>query len=425
MTYLQISPFVHILLEPLNRKKYEIELFYSSGGSWFETKQNRGKKHLLEHCIASRIKSMDYKTFKAYQFQENIFLNAFTSPLYMGLYSSGHKKDGHKMLDIVLEMAFMPTFDQAILEQEKEVVLREISERSGDPNYRLHYQTMSQIFTPLSTENHQTLGDKEMVAQTTIQDFEQLHQENLEQSHIILCLSGNAVKLEAVAEKVQNYLSLKENPLIQAVLGDSYKKPVNFSPPSAFQNFNILPIVSELAHKHVDFTIYIPCKLDFTNKPASKVFEELFLKYYGVLYSRLRDELGLVYGLHSSFDFEAQHLMINLSCEENYVKQIIFEIEEVFSNFKKHFDATKFRQLKSIINKKVEISKDSLGTETSLALNSLLTFGLPQNLDEYKAKIKKVSRDDVKELYSSLEKGLKTKKITIVSQNKEIEKYRV
>lgn len=425
MTYLQIEPFVHLILEPLNRKKFEIELIYSSGGSWFEKPQNRGKKHLLEHCIASRIKSMDYKTFKNFQFEKNIFLNAFTSPLNMGLNATGHKVDGEDMLDIILEMAFKPTFDQQILDQEKEVVLREISERSGDPNYRLHYQTMQKVFTPKSYENHQTLGDSDMVRQTTLADFDDLHSENLENSHIILCLSGNAVKIETAVNKIKNYLSRKHDPAIEAVANKLTKKPVNFFPGSVFNDFKVLPVVNELAHKHVDFTIYIPCRLDFDNKPASKIFDELFLKYYGVLYARLRDELGFVYGLYSSFNFESQNLLINLSCEETYVKQIILEIEDVFSDFKKYYDPIKFKNLKSIITKKVDISKDTLGSETGFAQNSLLTYGQVENLDDYRRRIKKVSKQDLNKFYANITQGLKDKRVVLVSQDQAIEKYAI
>jgi zinc protease len=423
MIYLQIEPFVHLILEPLNRKKFEIELIYSSGGSWFEKPQNRGKKHLLEHCIASRIKNMDYKTFKNFQFENNIFLNAFTSPLNMGLNATGHKVDGEQMLDIILEMAFQPTFDQQILDQEKEVVLREISERSGDPNYRLHYQTMEKVFTSSSYENHQTLGDSQMVKQTTIADFNSLHQENLENSHIILCLSGNAVKLEKAVSKIKQYLSQKQDLAIMAIQNEKTKKPVNFYPGSIFQDFKVLPVVNKLAHKHVDFSIYIPCRLDFNNKPVSKIFEELFLKYYGVLYSRLRDELGFVYGLYSSFNFETQNLLINLSCEQKYVKQIILEIQDVFGNFKKYYDPIKFKNLKSIITKKVDISKDTLGSETGFAQNSLLTFGVVENFDDYRKRIKKVTKQDLYSFYTNLEQGLDNKKIVLVSQDESVNEY--
>jgi predicted Zn-dependent peptidase len=343
----------------------------------------------------------------------------------MGLNATGHKADGEDMLDIILEMAFKPTFDQQILDQEKEVVLREISERSGDPNYRLHYQTMEKVFTEKSYENHQTLGDSDMVKQTTIADFDALHKENLENSHIILCLSGNAVKLETAVGKIKDYLSRKQDSAIQAVENRATKKSVNFYPGSVFQDFKVLPVVNKLAHKHVDFTVYIPCKLDFDNKPTSKIFEELFLKYYGVLYSRLRDELGFVYGLYSSFNFESQNLLINLSCEEKYVSQIISEIEDVFSNFKKYFNPVKFKNLKSIITKKVDISKDTLGSETGFAQNSLLTYGIVENLDDYQKRIKKVTKQELQVFYTSLTHGLKDKRVVLVSQDEAIQKYAV
>ena len=66
--YTQITPFIHLLTNDQPRAKTELEIVMTSGGSFFESDRNSGKKHLMEHCIASRTKEMDYKTFKDYQF---------------------------------------------------------------------------------------------------------------------------------------------------------------------------------------------------------------------------------------------------------------------------------------------------------------------------------------------------------------------
>lgn len=206
MPYLKINYRTHLFIQELDRKKTEIEIIFHAGGSFFEKPEDRGKKHLLEHCIASRTKDMDFQALKDWQFRESILINAYTGPLTMGFTAEGHKTDFQKMFEVLWEMAITPTFDQSILDREKEIVLREISQTRGDPNYQLYFDVNALVFTEDSYSNHQVLGDEKMVAQTTIQDLYRLHRESLEQSHILILLSGGGIDQNFVLEKIKNFL---------------------------------------------------------------------------------------------------------------------------------------------------------------------------------------------------------------------------
>lgn len=203
--HLQVKSRTHLFYQKLDRKKVEIEIIFHAGGSIFEGEGDRGKKHLLEHCIASRTKDMNFQDLKDWQFEKNIILNAYTGPLTMGLTAEGHKEDFLEMFKVLWEMAVSPTFDQSILDREKEIVLREISERRGDPAYQLYFDVNALVFTPDSYDNHQVLGDEKMVAQTTIEDLYRLHQESLAQSHIIVLLAGGGIELEPVLQILRDF----------------------------------------------------------------------------------------------------------------------------------------------------------------------------------------------------------------------------
>lgn len=200
MIYEKINERIHILHYPLERFRFEIELILHCGGSVFEKEQNRGQKHLLEHCIASRTKDLDFQALKDFQFASNVSLNAYTGPVTMGLTATGHRDDLQKVLAILWEMLNKPTFEQSILDREKEIVLREISERRGDPAYELHYFVQNQIFTKDSIENHEVLGDPDKVATTTILDFQNLHSQSLEDSQIIIQIGGGQIDMAKIKE---------------------------------------------------------------------------------------------------------------------------------------------------------------------------------------------------------------------------------
>ena len=318
-TYTLIQPNVHLICNPLVRSSLEIEVILTSGGSWFEAEADRGRKHLMEHCIASRTADMDFITFKNYQFRENIMINAYTSQNSLAVTAKTHASKFTQALEKVLEMAITPTFDNDILTQEREIVLREISERRGSPDYKLHFWTMDQICQPGSADTHEVLGSSEQVALTTLGDMIRLQHQNLEQSNLIVIVSGGSVDESEATRIINEILNKAENPFIQSFAKTETKNPITFQPPNKLKSFQLQPLVHELAHEHADVSIFIPCTVGLENLATQNVFKELFLNYYGVIYHRLRDELGYIYSLHSSFLFNTQMLELNLSCELQYI----------------------------------------------------------------------------------------------------------
>jgi predicted Zn-dependent peptidase len=203
--YIKISPFLHLVISPADRQKINMEVLFNTGGSLFESPEDRGRMHLLEHCICSRTKDMDFWQLKDFAFRNNIVFNAYTTPISMAVNASGHSSDFEAILKILLEMAFSPTFEESILEREKDIVLREINERRGDPNYQLYFEVMEQIFTKDSLENHQVLGMSEIVAETTLKDMKRLYGEMLGRSMAVIELSGGGFDKKSCLENLYNF----------------------------------------------------------------------------------------------------------------------------------------------------------------------------------------------------------------------------
>ncbi len=420
MNYTKIAPSIHLITDDLERKKFEIEIVYSTGGSWFESRVNRGKKHLMEHCIVSRTKTQNFKQFQEFQFAENLFFNAFTSTTSMGVSGSSHFKDAQLLTKTLLEQAVTPTFDEEILKQEKEIVLREISERSGEPSYRLHYDLMAKIFIKSSYDNHQVLGDSKMVSKTSFQDLDFLHTQNLESSQLIISLVGGDRDKAEIGNQIKEFFLSGKGEKFDKINDQSLKNLINYSVPSVFKEFSYLPVYHKLAHSHVDMHIYIPVVVDFETKATRKIFEELFLNYYGVLYDKLRNEKGLVYSLYSSFQFSTQSLYLNLSCEQNHVKEILQIVEEVFSDFKKYFSKNKLETLLKVVKKKIEMSKDTPWSLASSLYDNLINYGEVEDLDGLLKKLGKITEKDILQFYKTVGDGLKRKKVVVVSNNKGI-----
>jgi predicted Zn-dependent peptidase len=422
--YTQITPFIHLLTNDQPRAKTELEIVMTSGGSFFESDRNSGKKHLMEHCIASRTKNMDYKTFKDFQFANSIAINAYTGPLPLAVNATTHSSKFETAFDSLAEMIFEPTFDQAILDQEKEIVLREISERRGSPEYQLYYWTMNQLFPKGSLETHETLGNAAMVAETSVKDFLELHEQNLANSHLIINLSGGSVEEDYVKSVVNKYLSHSTNN-IKNILDIEQKNQVNYRPKSDLAKFEYLPLVHELAHEQSEITIYIPCEVNFDNLPATKIFKELFLSFYGVIYSRLRDELGYVYGIYGNFRNDLQTLEIGMSCEIKYIAPIVSEIKQMLGNWNKYFDLKKFDELKAVLTMKIDMAADEPSQANSHTEKILRTYNQIELHSEFGQRLSSVQPEDVQKLYENLMNNLEKIQVLAVSKDKTVEGVKI
>ena len=413
MQYQLLGNKIHLIFQPAERNEVNLEFTYSSGGSWFEQPGDRGKRHLLEHCLVSSTKDMNFEQLKDYCFANEINLNAYTGQLTMSIVASGHKEDFLKILSLLLQFFLQPVFFQTDLDREKEIVLREISERSGDPNYVLYYDTLKQIFTPDSLDNNQVLGLSEEVAATTIADFSRIYQQILTDSHLIFKISGG-FDPDIASDTIKSSLATL------GLLNQTATYSVNFLPANKFNNFASLFYVHPFGHQHAEINLFLHCPVSFELKPAQDVFRNLYLRYGGILYDRLRDELGLVYSLHGQFRKSTQALEIQLACELPHVRTIMQEIESVFSDFERYFRPEKLDQMKDKMRKREAIATDKPSFLVDFAESNLLSFGVVEEYENYSHKVQAVTREEIFQIHQHLQSSWSSRKVVVVSRDEQI-----
>ncbi|GAB4144192.1 MAG: hypothetical protein OHK0017_02470 [Patescibacteria group bacterium] len=414
LKYQQLSPNFHLITNfSKDRFKTEFNLQFTAAGAWFEEDSQRGVSHLLEHCILGRTKDLDFKGLKDYLFKENIYSNAATGIMGMYLTLSGHKSDSDKMLDLILEFGLKPTFSEDIQNQEREIVLREISERRGDPNYRLYWEIAKQAFQPGSRYLCEVLGSAEDVRNSNLETFQAIHHRMLNQSHVVLSVAGGIDDEQRLFDKIKTQSDL---------FGVNQALPVNYSPENKLHSFKYLPIVSDLAHEHAEITIYLPCPVKMDNRPERYFIQQLLLRHpEGYLYNQLRNELGLIYGLQSAYDQSLQCLIIEMSCEIKYIPQIVDKVKEVFSDFEKVYKPEKAKILKQISVKKQEMSQDEPQAVAEFLVDNLTDFGVPMTFTEYVKQLDKVNDELISDVYHAIQSGLPQIQIVASSNNHELE----
>jgi predicted Zn-dependent peptidase len=420
VNYTQITPSIHLLTHSMDRQKSQLDIILTSGGSWFESKENLGRRHLMEHCVVARTNSLNFNELKDYAFKNNLGLNAYTSPLDMGFDGFSHHSDFNKMLDILLETSLKPNFVEEDLLREREIVLREISERRGDPNYKLYYQVCDQVFTKESIANHQVLGDEELVAKTTLPDFSKLYSQATKQSHLIIKAAGGGIDDNIIIEKLQSYLSDTNSEWITNLSNMEEKIALDYTPKNEMQEFSFKTFQSEIAHKHAEVSIFLNCPINFETRTILPFLSNLYFKYGGILYDKLRDELGLVYGFSSYFHQDTNRIELQLSCELKYVNKIIDETIAVFSNYEKYFKPYKFEEFKQILTKKQDLASDTIGVEVNHTYKTLRDYGVVESYQEFCQKIYGITQADFENLYQYIHSNLNSMQVMVVSKDEKV-----
>jgi predicted Zn-dependent peptidase len=385
----------------------------TAGGSYFEQKGQKGVRHLLEHCMVGRTKDLDFEALKNFLFEKDIYNNAYTGRLSMDFILAGHRSDNQIMTDLLFEFAFNPTITNDIVDREREIVLREISQYAGGPNYRLNRTLIQSIFEPESCVHCEVLGERDDVKNATLDTFETIRKQMLEQSHFIVTAVGGGIDLNSLVSRLESFAS---------AIDSSKTLPINYQPRNVLKKFKYLPVVDDLGHDHAVINIVIPCPVTLDNRPVRAYLKELlFEDPIGVLYNRLRNELGLVYSLSYNFDISSDTLSIELACEIEHIKQIIDEVSEVFSSFDKVFSDERVKTIRDLVIKRRELNEDDPGFIVDFTVNILTDFGVIVNYEDYVRLVEQVTLDDIRKLYNTLCENLNEKQIVVVSNKHEIE----
>ena len=411
MQSLQLTPKLLILLDEKDRQSTKVEFWYTHGGSWYEQGSDHGRRHLLEHALVSRTKELDDNQFKEYCFEQNFRTNAYTSAGVINLNGSSHKNDALKLVELFAELYFKPTFSEATLVKEREIVLREIADRQGDPEYQLWQDIGAKIYTEGSLDRHETLGTSEEVGATTLEDFERIYHQILNDSTLVISVAGGGITMGQIKQIITPYTT--------TLLTDSKPLPHDYTTTLSVKNFQTF--YHPLAHQAAAVNLILPFVVDFQSRATRSVFAELFLGYNGSgLYDYLRDELGLIYGYSSSFDLPSQSLQLELNSEIELVPKILEGIHTYFQDFELRFDQKKFEVLKRNTLKKFEQARDSLGFDNNFAIENLLAYNQVESIEEYINKLNMVSELDVQNLYETVYKNWPNTTAIVTSRKQEV-----
>ena len=164
--------------------------YFFAAGSRFETENQVGLAHFLEHCV-----------FKGTQKRKAIHilsridsvggeLNAYTAKEEMCLHASFSKEHTAKAIDLLSDISIHSIFPPKEIEKEKEVILDELNSYMDSPSDKIFDDFEAELFKNHSLGNN-ILGTKESVESFTRADLENFVGSYFTADNLVISFVGN------------------------------------------------------------------------------------------------------------------------------------------------------------------------------------------------------------------------------------------
>ena len=383
-----------IFLPNKNTKSFLI-LINIKVGSNNELKTEHGIAHFLEHMMFKSTKSYSSQQLLEKLDYYGTSYNAMTSNEYTLYYIKGSIKQSKVIINIMKEIFFYPRFLDKDIEKERGVVKDEYLIYANDDDSIISDLTMSHLYgdTP---PGRKILGTLESIKSFKRKDFIQFRQKYYRPENTCLVVYGNF-----------NTSSMKK------YITSNFNKKMTVIPCSPYIHKNPIQTKPKILYKYLKSVQRTYIQIAFHSYPRNSdktygldiLSNILSSGMSSILFTRLREKLGYVYGISShQYGFnQFGTFIIDTNCNNKYTTKVINIILEELTKLKKKLVskddliAAKNNVTNSILFSTE--SSDSLAryySIVSLFYNKLVTH------NDLNKQYQKVSANDIKNIANEL-----------------------
>lgn len=283
-------------------------MFLANTGSRYEQVSEEGLAHFFEHMV--------FKGTKRFPLAKNISetldsvgadFNAFTSKEYTGYYVRSAAANFALALDVLSDMLFAPELRQTDIDREKGVIVEELKMYKDNPSSHIADVFEQMIFADQALA-HPIIGREETINSFKTADFQRFLQKFYGPENLLLVVAGDLQNLakgqDELLEMIQQALGKMQddrcdqrNPFPKA-LAD---QPAEIGQKTlSLEKFKLVERPTEQAHL---IMAWPALHANHEDRYALQVLSALVGgNMSSRLFSKVREELGLAYYVHSDLD---------------------------------------------------------------------------------------------------------------------------
>ena len=383
----KLSNGLTVLFYPYEREKVVTVKLCVKVGSSYETENQAGITHLIEHMIFKGTKERGPEEIAGAIEDRGGYMNAFTSYDYTCYYVAGPSEITETALKVLSDAVFHPYFPPEELKKEKEVVIEEMKMRLDNPATVLFETLMSSSYTSYPYKRP-IIGYEKTVRSFSRQDLLNYVNEFYTPDNMVLVIVGN-LSIKKVFSLVEKYFTnLPEREL----------KKVSF-PEERYVSHPVLKWVErDVREGYFAFSFPAP-SIRSDDAPVLDIIAEILGGGESSrLYKRLKRELGLVKSISASSITPVGPGLFEISgtADPKNFKAVVKEVLNVVKDLKDG-DISQEELEKA----KLQVLSDfTYSQETSEGLSGILgsfqlTRGTYKDILWYKKRIKETTIQDI------------------------------
>ncbi len=362
-----------------------------------------GIAHFIEHL---NFYESDGSTATDFYAKYGSEVNAFTTFDYTcyHLYATNAIKENvNHLLDFVLT----PNFNKKMVNKEKNIIIEELSMDQDLPDTKFFYTHYKNLFHKYKYSEFIT-GTKEDVESTTIEDIELVYDNFYHPKNMFMVVTGNIDPYD-MAKLVEENLKKKKLP--------AYKNP---KPKKYREDSKIVNAYTELEGNVENAKVKISVKTPLSVfKNVDEV--ELRLMFSLIMNSNfgptsdLKEDLmekGLINYMGANRSFIGDYLIMTVTIETKYPKDVIKEIKEQFKKLEMTEENLR-RKVNSNIATLVLMFDDIMNVNSTIQ-DEVLTYG--NVVDNLKEHLENITLEEINKVIKKVD--IKNMAVTVLNPKK-------
>ncbi len=384
LTIKQLSNGIPVIFEEIEYLRTVSLGVYVKAGSAYETKENNGISHLLEHMF---FKSTAHRTSKELADEMAHIggnLNAFTEKESTSFYVTTLEDQLQTSIELIGDMLCNASFLEDELEKEKGVVLEEIDMYDDSPEDLVHEMLQKLVWKdePLGFI---ISGEKDVVNGITREELIQYKEQVYTADRMTISIAGK-VNIDEAMEWLENSFAGIPNTTKHLELNVPKYKPVVFCRTKDIEQVHLNIAFDSVSYQSDDkYTLYLLNTI-LGGGDNSRLFQ------------KLREEAGLTYSIYSyeSIYEQAGLFHIDAVLNPSKLQTALVQIEECIREICEHGITEKeLAQAKQQLKTDLIIGNESTKSKIYNNGKTYLMKGYIKSIDEVLEEIYQVTCEEV------------------------------
>jgi len=381
--------------------------FWFNVGARDESLRNNGISHFIEHMLFKGTKKRTAKMIAEEIESYGGYLNAFTSKEHTCYYSKGLTENLGRTFSVLSDLIQNPLFKENHIRKEAGVVIDELKDLDDNPE-ELLYDKFEEIIFSGNRLSYPVIGKETNIRNFDSDELFNFHGSNYNTGGLLVVASGN-VKHDELIKLTEKYITERESKRRRSRDKFNHKKVED-----AFIEKDVQQVHTIIGRATYGYN-------DKRRVPVRFLSALIGEGSSSRLFLAVREKLGITYQINSFLNSYNDTSAFGIYFSTN-LNQYARVIEIIFKEFKRLKEVPvsekELKKVKEYLKGGMLLSLESTTNRMMRIANSILYYDRVIPVEEYLAKIDRITAEDVQKAANELFNDSKLIKVILKSDTK-------